>query len=110
MRMKVQTPFRADDDQAAVRVFLKFTAPSSQAGRKVIWGEDIYDGKMAVHEVGNERTKHKLKVVFGGQQQRAHVGSSFFNRLQRQFGDLIDQDLDVRCLTSGQIVLVFQHA
>ncbi|KAA1262263.1 hypothetical protein LF1_48260 [Rubripirellula obstinata] len=52
MQMKVQTPFRAEDGQAAKRVFLRFVAPKSQAGRKVIWGEDIYDGKMAVHEVG----------------------------------------------------------
>ena len=61
MQMKVQTRFRdgvdslADSgevDLAPMRVFLRFTSPVSQAGRKVIWGQDLYDGKMAVHEVG----------------------------------------------------------
>lgn len=52
MTMKVQSKLRSEDDQAPMRVFLRFEAPQSQAGRKVIWGEDLYDGKMAVHETG----------------------------------------------------------
>ena len=35
-----------------MRVYLSFQSPSSVKGREVIWGEDLYDGKMAVHEVG----------------------------------------------------------
>jgi Protein of unknown function (DUF1571) len=50
--MKAQTRFRQSDGDAAMRVFLKFKEPQKVAGRKVIWGEDLYDGKMAVHEVG----------------------------------------------------------
>lgn len=50
--MKVQTPFRDPSGTAPKRVFLNFIEPAAKAGRKVIWGEDLYDGKMAVHEVG----------------------------------------------------------
>ena len=55
--MKVQTRLRSwpqgtDDQPAPMRVFLRFEAPESKRGRKVIWGEDLYKGKMAVHETG----------------------------------------------------------
>ncbi|MDA8744261.1 DUF1571 domain-containing protein [Rubripirellula amarantea] len=52
IRLKVQTRLRNSSDDAPMRVFLRFEAPQSQAGRKVIWGSDLYDGKMAVHETG----------------------------------------------------------
>lgn len=50
--MKVQTRLRGDDNASPMRVFMRFQKPDAQSGRKVIWGEDLYDGKMAVHEVG----------------------------------------------------------
>lgn len=52
MRMKVQTRVRGDREDAPMRVYLRFEAPDAVKGREVIWGEDLYDGKMAVHEVG----------------------------------------------------------
>lgn len=52
MRIKVQTRLRGDDQQAPMRVYMKFIAPESVRGRQVLWGEDLYDGKMAVHETG----------------------------------------------------------
>ncbi len=50
--IKVQTRLRGDTEQAPLRVYLKFQSPDSAKGREVIWGEDLYDGKLAVHEVG----------------------------------------------------------
>ncbi len=50
--LKVQTRLRNEADQAPMRVYLSFQSPSSVKGREVIWAEDLYDGKMAVHEVG----------------------------------------------------------
>lgn len=52
MEIKVQTRVRGDREDAPLRVYLRFVAPESLHGREVIWGEDLYDGKMAVHEVG----------------------------------------------------------
>lgn len=52
IELKVQTRFRDGKDDAPRRAYLRFAAPDSLAGREVIWGEDLYDGKMAVHEVG----------------------------------------------------------
>ena len=52
MQMKVQTPFRVTTGDAPKRVFPEIHRTGGQAGRKVIWGEDLYNGKMAVHEVG----------------------------------------------------------
>lgn len=52
IQMKVQTRLRGDTEQAPMRVYLNFQAPESVKGREVIWAEDLYDGKMAVHEVG----------------------------------------------------------
>ncbi|MEM8666030.1 MAG: DUF1571 domain-containing protein [Planctomycetota bacterium] len=50
--MKVQTRLRGDREDAPLRVYMRFDSPESTKGREVIWGEDLYDGKMAVHEVG----------------------------------------------------------
>lgn len=50
--MKVQTKFRGPNDDAAKRVYLKFESPAALAGREVLWGEDLYEGQMAVHETG----------------------------------------------------------
>ncbi|MGI9473085.1 MAG: DUF1571 domain-containing protein [Rubripirellula sp.] len=52
IRMKVQTRLRNDSNDAPMRVYLRFTSPDNVNGREVIWAEDLYDGKMAVHEVG----------------------------------------------------------
>jgi hypothetical protein len=52
MLLKVQTRLRGDTNQAPMRVYMKFEAPESVSGRELIWGEDLYDGKMAVHETG----------------------------------------------------------
>jgi hypothetical protein len=52
MEIKVQTRVRGDREDAPLRVYLRFVAPEPLQGREVSWGEDLYDGKMAVHEVG----------------------------------------------------------
>lgn len=52
MRIKVQTRLRGNSENAPMRVYLRFTAPESVNGREVLWGEDLYDGKMAVREAG----------------------------------------------------------
>ena len=52
MLMKVQTRLRGDTEEAPLRVYMKFTEPESKRGREVIWGEDLNDGKLCVHEVG----------------------------------------------------------
>ena len=50
MFLKVQTRLRNATDDAPMRVYLKFNSPESKAGREVIWGEDLYDGQLAVYE------------------------------------------------------------
>lgn len=50
--MRVQTRCRNESNDAPMRVYLAFTSPQNVKGREVIWGADLYDGKMAVHEVG----------------------------------------------------------
>jgi len=52
MQLKVQTRFRGGETKAPRRLYLRFTKPESVTGREVIWRQDKYDGKMAVHEVG----------------------------------------------------------
>ena len=52
IEMRVQTRLRNETDDAPMRVYLHFTGPESVNGREIIWGEDLYDGQMAVHEVG----------------------------------------------------------
>ncbi len=52
IEMKIQTRLRNETDDAPMRVYLKFVKPEANKGREVIWGEDLYDGKMGVHEVG----------------------------------------------------------
>ncbi len=51
MDVKIQSTLRNESDDAPMRIYLKFHAPEATAGREVIWGKDLYDGKMAVHEV-----------------------------------------------------------
>ncbi|QDT09145.1 hypothetical protein K239x_10900 [Planctomycetes bacterium K23_9] len=52
IEMKIQTRLRNETDDAPMRVYLKFVKPEANQGREVLWGEDLYDGKMGVHEVG----------------------------------------------------------
>lgn len=52
IQMKVQTRFRDSKTDSPRRVYLRFESPESIRGREVLWGEDLFDGKMAVHEVG----------------------------------------------------------
>ncbi len=52
MLLKVQTRLRGDSEDAPLRVYMKFLAPESKQGREVIWGEDLNDGKLCVHETG----------------------------------------------------------
>ena len=51
MDVKIQTRLRNDSNDAPLRIYLKFYAPEATVGREVIWGKDLYDGKMAVHEM-----------------------------------------------------------
>lgn len=50
MQLKVQTRFRNMTLDAPRRIYLRFSEPSSVSGREVIWRQDLYNGKMAVHE------------------------------------------------------------
>ena len=50
--MKVQTRCRNEKNDAPMRVYLAFNKPQNLKGREVIWGADLFDGTMAVHEVG----------------------------------------------------------
>jgi hypothetical protein len=54
MAIKVQCRHRGGnvDETEPFRVYMRFEHPPSVAGREVIWAEDIYDGKMVVHEGG----------------------------------------------------------
>lgn len=51
MDVKIQTRHRNESNDAPMRIYLKFHAPEATVGREVIWGKDLYDGQMAVHEV-----------------------------------------------------------
>ncbi len=50
--LKAQTRFGGPHNRSPRRVYLKFNLPAAVQGREVIWGEGLYAGKMAVHEVG----------------------------------------------------------
>jgi hypothetical protein len=50
MDVKIQTRLRNESNDAPMRIYLKFLAPEATKGREVIWGKDLYDEKMAVHE------------------------------------------------------------
>ena len=50
MSIKVMPRVRNETNDAPMRIYLKFLQPKVNAGREVIWGRDLYDGKMAVHE------------------------------------------------------------
>ena len=50
--MKVQTRLGNENDDGAMRVYLRFERPGNVKGREVIWGEDIYGGRMQVKEAG----------------------------------------------------------
>ncbi len=54
MLVKVQCKHRGGtfDETQPMRVYLRFIQPASVAGREVIWGEDLHDGKMVAHEAG----------------------------------------------------------
>ncbi|MDB4695040.1 DUF1571 domain-containing protein [bacterium] len=52
IQMKVQTRCRNESNDAPLRVYLAFNGPPNLKGREVIWGADLFDGTMAVHEVG----------------------------------------------------------
>ena len=52
MLMKVQTRLRGDREDAPLRAYIQYIAPESKKGREVIWGEDLFDGKLCVHESG----------------------------------------------------------
>ena len=54
MLVKVQCKHRggAAEDTQPMRVYLRFIQPANVAGREVIWGEDLHDGKMVAHEAG----------------------------------------------------------
>ncbi|MEM6468995.1 MAG: DUF1571 domain-containing protein, partial [Planctomycetota bacterium] len=49
MAVKIATRMRNDSNDAPKRIYLKFL-DGSDAGREVIWGADLYDGVMAVHD------------------------------------------------------------
>jgi len=54
MAMKLHCRHRGGkvDDSEPMRVYLRFNQPADVNGREVIWAEDLYDGKLVVHEAG----------------------------------------------------------
>lgn len=52
IQIKVQTRCRNENNDAPMRVYLAFNSPQNLKGREVIWGADLFDGTMAVHEAG----------------------------------------------------------
>lgn len=50
MQVKIQSRHRNATNDAPMRIYLKFELPESTKGREVIWGKDLYEGQMAVHE------------------------------------------------------------
>jgi hypothetical protein len=50
--MKMMPRHRHGAVDAPMRVYLRFDRPDSLKGREVIWGQDLYNGKLAVHEGG----------------------------------------------------------
>ena len=52
IELKFRSRLRNETDDAPRSIFLRFVAPESVAGRKVLWVEGRNDGQMAVHEVG----------------------------------------------------------
>lgn len=50
--VKIQTRMRNESDDAPMRVYLLFQKPDANKGREVMWGKDLYAGKMMVHETG----------------------------------------------------------
>ncbi|MEL6108748.1 MAG: DUF1571 domain-containing protein [Planctomycetota bacterium] len=49
-QIKIQTRMRNESLDAPKRIYMNFVRPEANAGREVIWGKDLYKGKMAVHE------------------------------------------------------------
>ncbi len=52
--LKVQCPHRGGkvDESEPTRLYLRFEKPADVAGREVIWGKDLHDGQLVVHEAG----------------------------------------------------------
>ena len=50
MEVKIQSRLRNAENDAPMRIYLKFLAPETTAGREVIWAKDRYDAQMAVHD------------------------------------------------------------
>jgi len=50
MEVKIRSRLRNENNDAPMHIYLKFLAPKTVAGREVIWGKDLYDGQMAVHD------------------------------------------------------------
>lgn len=48
--VKIQTRMRNESLDAPKRIYMKFIRPEASTGREVIWGKDLYDGQMAVHD------------------------------------------------------------
>lgn len=98
MQIKVQTRFHGDRTDAPLRVYLRFTAPETVSGREVIWGEDLYDGKMAVHEVGLLLSLKTLWLdpngIIAMQGQRYPITQIGLVRLVEQLIERGQKDLD----------------
>ena len=52
LAVRIKTGLADPDNGSGKRVYLRFAEPKNLDGREVIWGEDLYEGQMAVHEVG----------------------------------------------------------
>lgn len=98
MLIKEQTRLRGDREDAPLRVYLKFLAPQSLHGREVIWGEDLYDGRLAVHEVGLLLSLKTIWLdpngIFAMQGQRYPISEIGLVRLVEKLIERGEQDRD----------------
>ncbi|GAB5406979.1 MAG: DUF1571 domain-containing protein [Aureliella sp.] len=60
IELKIRCRDSEKDPPVSLAVYMQFLEPRSSAGREVIWGEDLHEGKIVTHEGGfkNWKTLH----------------------------------------------------
>jgi len=105
MQLKVQTRFRNMTLDAPRRIYLRFSEPSSVSGREVIWRQDLYNGKMAVHEPGFLLSLKTIWLdpngILAMQGQRHPISEVGIVKLTEQLIQRGKEDLDNPLLSIG---------
>ena len=105
MQLKVQTRFRNMTLDAPRRIYLRFSEPSSVSGREVIWRQDLYNGKMAVHEPGFLLNLKTIWLdpngILAMQGQRHPISEVGIVKLTEQLIQRGKEDLDNHLLSIG---------